>query len=106
MTVGSFFPVSATGKSLQQVAEAKAICTGCPVRTEYLAFALGTKQMHGVWGGLTEEERCQAARAGEREERIPVGQAGRGAFADGRMPGATQSGQEAMAPARVLEVPR
>jgi len=52
-----FFPVSAFGKSLQQVTQAKAICADCPVRAECLAFALRTKQVHGVWGGMTEEER-------------------------------------------------
>lgn len=60
-----FFPVSAAGKSLQQVTEAKAICAGCPVRAECLAFALRTKQTYGVWGGMTEEERYQAAKVGE-----------------------------------------
>lgn len=52
-----FFPLSESGKSLDQVAEAKAICAGCPVRQPCLAFALRTGQAHGIWGGLTEEER-------------------------------------------------
>ena len=60
-----FFPVSASGKLLEQVTAAKAICAACPVRRECLAFALGTAQAHGVWGGLTEEERHQAAKPGE-----------------------------------------
>jgi len=25
----------------------------CPVRTQCLAFALRTRQVHGIWGGLT-----------------------------------------------------
>jgi WhiB family transcriptional regulator, redox-sensing transcriptional regulator len=54
-----FFPVSSTGKSLEQVAEAKAVCARCLVRRQCLAFALRTRQVHGVWGGLTEEERNQ-----------------------------------------------
>jgi Transcription factor WhiB len=45
------------GPSLAQVAQAKAICAGCPVRRECLAFALRTHQVHGVWGGLSEQER-------------------------------------------------
>ena len=61
-----FFPVSASGKSLEQVTAAKAICSACPVRPECLAFALKTGQVHGVWGGLTEEERHQAAKPGGR----------------------------------------
>ncbi|MFD0337090.1 WhiB family transcriptional regulator [Streptomyces sp. NPDC127117] len=37
--------------------EAKAICTGCPVRTECLAHALDHRIEHGIWGGMTERER-------------------------------------------------
>jgi WhiB family transcriptional regulator, redox-sensing transcriptional regulator len=36
---------------------AKAICLGCPVRTECLADALDTQTEYGVWGGMTERER-------------------------------------------------
>lgn len=36
---------------------AKAVCTGCPVRTECLAHALDYRIEHGVWGGMTERER-------------------------------------------------
>jgi WhiB family redox-sensing transcriptional regulator len=52
-----FFPVSASGPSLDQVAQAKAICAGCLVRQQCLAFALHTRQDHGVWGGTSEQER-------------------------------------------------
>jgi len=52
-----FFPISSSGPSGSQVAQAKAICAGCPVRHECLTFALRTHQVHGVWGGLSEEER-------------------------------------------------
>ena len=52
-----FFPVSDLGKGLDQEAEAKAICAGCRVRRQCLAFALRTRQVHGIWGGLTERER-------------------------------------------------
>jgi WhiB family redox-sensing transcriptional regulator len=52
-----FFPISASGRALEQVTEAKAICAGCPVRPECLEFALRTQQVHGIWGGMTEEER-------------------------------------------------
>ncbi|HWM95572.1 MAG TPA: WhiB family transcriptional regulator [Streptosporangiaceae bacterium] len=55
-----FFPVSSSGQSLAQVAKAKAICAGCQVRRECLAFALRTHQAHGVWGGLSEQERSLA----------------------------------------------
>jgi WhiB family redox-sensing transcriptional regulator len=36
---------------------AKAICLGCPVRTECLADALDNRVEFGVWGGMTERER-------------------------------------------------
>ena len=52
-----FFPISLAGPSLAQEAQAKAICAGCQVRRECLAFALRTHQAYGVWGGLSERER-------------------------------------------------
>jgi WhiB family transcriptional regulator, redox-sensing transcriptional regulator len=52
-----FFPISSSGRSMAQEAEAKTICAGCRVRRECLAFALRTHQAHGVWGGLSEQER-------------------------------------------------
>lgn len=36
---------------------AVAICHGCPVREECLAYALDTRQMFGIWGGLDERQR-------------------------------------------------
>ncbi|HVB27016.1 MAG TPA: WhiB family transcriptional regulator [Mycobacteriales bacterium] len=36
---------------------AKAVCHGCPVRTECLADALDHRIEFGVWGGMTERER-------------------------------------------------
>ncbi|MGP7997879.1 MAG: WhiB family transcriptional regulator [Streptosporangiaceae bacterium] len=52
-----FFPVSAAGPGVSQVAAAKAVCRDCPVCAECLRYALQTPQDHGVWGGTTEEER-------------------------------------------------
>jgi WhiB family transcriptional regulator, redox-sensing transcriptional regulator len=57
-----FFPISNSGKSLEQIAKAKAICAGCQVQAECLAFALRTQQAYGIWGGVTEEERTVAGR--------------------------------------------
>ena len=50
-----FFPVSSSGLSLEQVAEAKQICARCQVQPQCLAFALRTRQAHGVWGGMSEQ---------------------------------------------------
>lgn len=60
---------------------AKAVCTGCPVRTECLADALDNRVEFGVWGGMTERERRALLRqpahrhvlaptAGDRTQRI------------------------------------
>jgi WhiB family transcriptional regulator, redox-sensing transcriptional regulator len=55
-----FFPVSPAGLSLDQTERAKAVCAVCPVRPECLQFALATRQAHGVWGGMSEQERSTA----------------------------------------------
>jgi WhiB family redox-sensing transcriptional regulator len=57
-----FFPVSAADRNEAQVAEAKAVCARCLVRSQCLDFAIRTRQMHGIWGGTTEEERYAAIR--------------------------------------------
>jgi WhiB family transcriptional regulator, redox-sensing transcriptional regulator len=57
-----FFPVSDSGKGLEQAARAKAICASCPVRDDCLAFAVRTRQPHGIWGGMTPGERAIAHR--------------------------------------------
>jgi WhiB family redox-sensing transcriptional regulator len=57
-----FFPLSAAGPAVPQVAAAKAICRGCPVCAECLDYAMQTAQDHGIWGGTTDEERRVARR--------------------------------------------
>jgi WhiB family redox-sensing transcriptional regulator len=37
--------------------EAKRVCTGCPVLTQCLEFALDNDERFGIWGGLSERER-------------------------------------------------
>jgi WhiB family redox-sensing transcriptional regulator len=61
-----FFPVGTTGSALGQIARAKAVCAGCEVRIQCLAWALDTCQDAGVWGGLDEEERREIRRARRR----------------------------------------
>lgn len=39
------------------VAAAKAICAACPVQRACRAHAVAAGEAHGVWGGLTAEER-------------------------------------------------
>ena len=38
---------------------AKQVCAGCPVRASCLEHALGAGEAHGVWGGLSEQERAR-----------------------------------------------
>ena len=64
MATGLFFPESA-GPAPAVVAEAKAVCARCPVRERCLA--VGLREEHGIWGGLTAGER-RAARRAERGE--------------------------------------
>jgi len=52
-----FFPVGHSGPALRQIAEAKSVCRRCPVVGECLAWALNSGQDHGVWGGMSEDER-------------------------------------------------
>jgi WhiB family redox-sensing transcriptional regulator len=46
---------------------AKAVCSGCPVRGECLAWALASDERLGVWGGKSERER--ELLAGHRQRR-------------------------------------
>jgi Transcription factor WhiB len=43
------------------VAAAKQVCATCPVRAPCAAHAIDTGEPHGVWGGLTEDERRRPA---------------------------------------------
>jgi hypothetical protein len=52
-----FYPAADSGPPIEaQVAEAKTVCAGCPVRAECLTFAMSALP-HGVAGGLTPAER-------------------------------------------------
>ncbi|MFC5290975.1 WhiB family transcriptional regulator [Actinokineospora guangxiensis] len=61
-----FFPVGTSGPALSQVAEAKAVCTRCPVTASCLAWALDSGQDAGVWGGMSEDERRALKRRNAR----------------------------------------
>ena len=52
-----FFPRGNTGPAAMQIEEAKQVCRGCDVRDQCLQWALDNDQEHGVWGGLSEDER-------------------------------------------------
>lgn len=46
----------------EDVAPAKAVCAGCPVREDCLDYALDNGERHGIWGGLSERERRRIRR--------------------------------------------
>lgn len=59
-----FFPIGSTGPAIAQVEQAKAVCRRCPVVDECLSWALEAGEDHGVWGGMSEEERRAVKRRG------------------------------------------
>ncbi|MCW2835946.1 MAG: whiB2 [Marmoricola sp.] len=59
-----FFPIGSKGLAIAQTDQAKKVCHGCEVREQCLAWALDTGQDHGVWGGLSEDERRRLKRVG------------------------------------------
>jgi WhiB family transcriptional regulator, redox-sensing transcriptional regulator len=59
---GIFYPDDDDDPAL----EAKAICTGCPVRETCLEHAITAREKAGVWGGLTAKERRRMIRRRRR----------------------------------------
>lgn len=56
----AFFPPNALERReerLEREAVAKRICAGCSVSDLCLDLALRNHEIHGIWGGLNEEER-------------------------------------------------
>jgi WhiB family redox-sensing transcriptional regulator len=45
-----------------EIRMAKALCEGCPVKTECLTYALSAGEVYGIWGGLTANERSRMRR--------------------------------------------
>lgn len=55
-----FFPVDEDSDAARA---AKAVCSGCELRTRCLDYALSTGMAAGIWGGLTTREREALIRA-------------------------------------------
>lgn len=53
-----FFPIGDAGPAHRQIAVAKFVCDGCPVRANCLEWALEASPVEGVWGGTTDAERA------------------------------------------------
>ena len=55
-----FFPPPTTERKREKLAreqKAKDICLACPVLDECRRYAIAIREPHGVWGGLSEQER-------------------------------------------------
>ena len=55
-----FFPPTSTERKREKMARearAKEICSACPVMRSCRQYALEIREPHGVWGGLSEQER-------------------------------------------------
>jgi len=50
----------------QNATRAKAICAACPVTTQCRTEALATDERHGIWGGLSENDRTNLRRRRNR----------------------------------------
>ena len=61
-----FFPDGDIRSARYQAKAAKLICRGCPVSASCLNWALASGHEHGIWGGLTEDERRKLRRRGLR----------------------------------------
>jgi WhiB family redox-sensing transcriptional regulator len=61
-----FFPIGNTGPAILQIEEAKVVCRRCDVRDQCLQWALESGQDHGVWGGMSEDERRALKRRNAR----------------------------------------
>jgi WhiB family transcriptional regulator, redox-sensing transcriptional regulator len=57
-----FFPDGEIRSARARVKMAKLICRSCAVSTICLSWALASGQEAGIWGGLTEDERCRLQR--------------------------------------------
>jgi WhiB family transcriptional regulator, redox-sensing transcriptional regulator len=64
-----FFPISTTGRALEQIEKAKAVCARCPVLGQCLEFAQSHDPIYGIWGGTTLEDRQRVRRREQRRVR-------------------------------------
>ena len=62
---------AATRMAATRERQALAVCDGCPVQAECLAYAIATGQQHGVWGGKTQQELRRLVANTDRPKRRP-----------------------------------
>jgi WhiB family redox-sensing transcriptional regulator len=63
-----FFPIGTGRPALLKLEEAKRVCTGCPVQSLCLEWAMLARIDYGVWGGLSEDERRALKRRNSRAD--------------------------------------
>lgn len=70
-TVGdpeSFFPPGSSYIYLREIEAAKAVCRSCVVLDDCREWAIASEEAeHGIWGGLSEDERRALRRRGNRQ---------------------------------------
>ena len=72
-----FFPIGTTSPAVQQLQLAKAVCGRCAVQSLCLEWAMLARIDHGVWGGLSEDERRTLKRRTARQRgRAPIASLG------------------------------
>lgn len=72
-----WFPDSLRDPHLDQIREAKTVCSHCPVKAQCLEWALANGVDDGIWGGLDRDEirriRRRQRRGKGRPEPLPCG---------------------------------
>ncbi len=68
-----FFPIGNTGPAILQTQEAIEVCRRCEVRDQCLEWAMENKIEHGVFGGLSEDERRALKRKNARASKVRSG---------------------------------
>jgi hypothetical protein len=58
-----FYPDGVEWQIKNRANEAKIICNLCPFKAECLEYALAAREIYGVWGGLTPDERAVLLKA-------------------------------------------
>ena len=64
-----FFPPERTERRKEKrmrEARAKEICLECPVLEQCRGYAFDIREQHGIWGGLTENERKELFALGDQ----------------------------------------
>ncbi|MFC4054962.1 WhiB family transcriptional regulator [Actinomadura syzygii] len=76
-----FFPAAASDSApdaasdgKRRIAQAKAVCAGCPVQQECRREAIERREPVGIWGGTTPQQRAALRR---KQRRSKAGQAAR-----------------------------